>query len=140
MSGYLASILAGWFMAQGGKYLLSSLRSRNFKDLHELYISGGMPSAHSATVVALMTYIGLQDGFSSGLFGLATLFAGIVMYDAVMVRRSSGKQGEALEALTWELKTTVKAPKIAKGHEPLEVLAGVIVGIVVGIVVFIATR
>ena len=44
------------------------------------------------------------------------------MYDAVMVRRSSGEQGTAIQELIKELKSKVIIPRAAKGHTPEEVL------------------
>lgn len=98
-----------------------------------------MPSAHTATVIALLTLIGFRDGVGSGLFALATLFATIVMYDAVMVRRSSGEQGRAIQLLIKEQGSLVKMPRAAKGHEPLEVFVGALLGMLIGAVVFLAT-
>ncbi len=99
-----------------------------------------MPSAHSATVVAVTTIIGLEEGFSSAIFGLAVTFAGVVMYDAVMVRRSVGEQGASIQQLIKESKSKVKLPRAAKGHTPLEVLVGSVLGVIIGVVVFIATK
>jgi hypothetical protein len=99
-----------------------------------------MPSAHSATVAALVAVVALRDGLSSGLFGLAALFAAIVMYDAVMVRRSSGEQGIAIQQLIKEQKSAVALPRAAKGHNPLEVAVGALLGVVIGMVVFLATN
>lgn len=139
MSPYLIAALAGWVASQGAKYVIKVARTGSLGDYRQLYISGGMPSAHSATVVAIAMMIGLRDGVESGLFGLAALFAGIVMYDAVMVRRSSGAQGLVLRKLLKETNSGIQAPKVAKGHEPLEVLAGAAIGAVVGYVVFLVT-
>lgn len=139
MSPYLLAILGAWFAAQGAKYVSSIVRTRKVTDWRQLYISGGMPSAHSATVIAVTTVIGLKDGFESGLFGLAVMVSVIVMYDAMMVRRSSGAQGEALTALITEVKSVLVAPKIVRGHQPLEVVAGALVGVAVGYIVFLAT-
>lgn len=94
-----------------------------------------MPSAHSATVMAVLIVIGFKDGFGSAVFGLALLFASVVMYDAMMVRRSSGEQGLALTALIKEQKSKVRLPRVAKGHTPFEVLGGAVVGVLIGIVV-----
>jgi acid phosphatase family membrane protein YuiD len=102
-------------------------------------MSGGMPSSHSATVVAMATIIGLHDGIGSGLFALSALFALIVMYDAMKVRRSSGEQGEAIRELIKEQKSKVKLPRAAKGHTPMEVIAGASLGFVVGVIVFLLT-
>lgn len=136
---YLIAIAAGWVIAQGAKYIVVVVRTRSFKDLRQLYVSGNMPSAHSATAVSLLSVIALKDGVGSGLFGLAALFAAIVMYDAVMVRRSVGEQGEAIQALIKEQKSKVALPRAARGHTPLEVVGGALVGLVVGSVVFFAT-
>lgn len=141
LSPYLIAVIVGWVVAQGLKYVFAVLKSKDMiGNLRQLYLSGNMPSAHSATVVALATVIGLIDGIDSAIFALAALFAGVVMYDAIMVRRSSGEQGVALQQLIGELKSKVLLPRAAKGHTPVEVLAGLIIGIIVGFVVFIATK
>ncbi len=140
ISPYIAAIILGWVVAQGSKYVVTSLKERTFRSFRHLYLSGNMPSAHSATVAALLTVIALKDGTESGLFGLATLFAAIVMYDAVMVRRSSGEQGLAIQQLIKEQKSRVKIPRTAKGHKPLEVAVGATIGVVLGAVVFLATK
>jgi len=140
ISPYIIAIIAGWLVAQGVKYILVAIKQRRFDHIRQLYLSGNMPSSHSATVVALVVLIGLKDGVDSGLFGLAVLFASIVMYDAVMVRRSSGEQGIAIQELIKEQKSAVALPRAAKGHTPVEVLVGAILGAVIGLVVFLATR
>jgi uncharacterized protein len=135
-------ILAGgfaWLIAQGLKYLIVSIKAKNVRQFRQLYLSGNMPSAHSATVIALVTTIGLIDGTDTAVFALALTFAAVVMYDAVMVRRSSGEQGAAILAFFKEVKTKITPPRVAKGHSPLEVVAGAGLGVLVGVVVFLAT-
>lgn len=99
VSAYLIAIAAAWVVAQGAKFLIESVRRRGPIDYKSLYSSGDMPSSHTAAVIALMTVVGLKNGIDSAVFGIATLFAAIVMYDAVMVRRSSGEQGAAIREL-----------------------------------------
>lgn len=140
LTPYFIAIIAAWLIAQGVKYLLVAIKNRSFDHVRQLYLSGNMPSAHSATVAALVTVIGLKDGVDSGLFALAALFAGIVMYDAVMVRRSSGEQGVAIQQLIKEQKSSIALPRAAKGHTPVEVLVGACLGVVIGLVVFLATK
>lgn len=140
LSPYIIVIIASWIVAQGAKYIAAVATTRDIKSFRHLYLSGNMPSAHSATVVSLATMVGLRDGFDTALFGIAALFAGIVMYDAVMVRRSVGEQGGAIQSLIQMSKLDVALPRAAKGHKPLEVLVGAIVGLAIGVVVFIATR
>ncbi|MCY1364656.1 Divergent PAP2 family protein [compost metagenome] len=139
-SPYTIALISGWVVAQGAKYVIMVIRHRSFDHLRQLYLSGNMPSAHSATVVALVVVIGFRDGVDSGLFGLAALLASIVMYDAMMVRRSSGEQGKAIQQLIKEQKSNVELPRAAKGHTPVEVLIGGVLGGIIGVVVFLATK
>lgn len=141
LSPYLMAVVAGWLIAQGLKYILVALKNRNFDHIRQLYLSGNMPSAHSATTVALATVVGMRDGVDSALFAIAALFAGVVMYDAIMVRRSVGEQGVALETLIKLAKNKAMViPRAARGHTPLEVLVGALLGGIIGLVVFFATN
>jgi len=140
ISPYIVVIITAWVVAQGAKYFVGAIQTRSFRRFRQLYSSGDMPSAHSASVVALTTVIGLTDGLASPIFALAVLFASIVMYDAVMVRRSSGEQGAALQQLLKDMKSKIVNPRAAKGHTPAEVLAGALLGLIIGVVVFFATK
>lgn len=140
MSPYLISIVASWIAAQGVKYVAVVIRTRSWSHLRQLYLSGNMPSAHSATVVSVATTVMLKDGIDSAVFGLATLVAGVVMYDAMMVRRSVGEQGRAIQEVIRKGRFAIPIPRAAKGHTPAEVLAGAILGVVIGVVVYIATK
>ncbi|OYX36656.1 hypothetical protein B7Z00_04530 [Candidatus Saccharibacteria bacterium 32-50-10] len=135
-SPYIIAAAIAWISAQVTKYVVASARAKNFRQFKHLYVSGNMPSAHSATVTSLTTMVGLIDGFDSPLFAIALTFAAVVMYDAVMVRRASGEQGAALVQLFGELKSKIALPRVAKGHTPAEVLAGSLLGLVIGLIVF----
>ena len=135
LSPYLIAIAVAWIVAQGAKYAVKAVREKSLRHVRQLYLSGSMPSAHSASVVALLVAVGWIDGVNTAVFAVAALFAAIVMYDAVMVRRSSGEQGVALRELLKEQNSKVQVPRVAKGHTPLEVLAGAALGMAVGIVV-----
>ena len=139
ISPYIWAIIAGWIVAQGLKYVVVAIKTKSLKHLRQLYLSGNMPSAHSATAISLLTVIGLKDGLESGLFGLAALFSAIVLYDAMMVRRSVGEQGKAIQQLIKAEKAKIALPRAAKGHTPLEVFVGSILGLLIGLVVFFAT-
>ena len=139
LSPYILAVIAGWVIAQGAKYVIKVIQTGDVSQIRQLYLSGNMPSAHATSVASLLTVIGMIDGVDSGLFALAALFAAIVMYDAVMVRRSSGEQGKAIQLLIKESKSTIQIPRAAKGHTPIEVLVGALLGIVIGIVVVLAT-
>ena len=140
LSPYIVAIVLGWVVAQGAKYVLHAIKHKDLTAFRQLYVSGNMPSAHSATSVALLTLIALRDGVDGAIFAVAALFTAIVMYDAVMVRHSSGTQGLALQALIKEQKSKVKLPRAVKGHTPAEVLVGALLGVLIGSVVFLATK
>ena len=133
-----------WVISQGLKqvfYLMGRNRRIFTGDTNpKILLSGGMPSAHSAIVVSMAVFLGLQDGLNSSVFGLSVWLSIIVMYDAMMVRYSSGMQGEALNNLIVEQGSKLKKLRVAHGHTPVEVLAGALIGAVVAIVVFFATK
>lgn len=139
LSPYIIAGLAGWIVSQLAKYVVASIKARRLASLRQLYLSGHMPSAHSATTVAVLVVIGIHDGISSGLFGLAAVFTSVVLYDAMMVRRSSGEQGIAITALIKERKSLVPLPRVAMGHTPTEVMVGTLLGIAVGTAVALLT-
>lgn len=139
-SPYIIAIILSWVLAQGTKYVITVVRHRSLKGFRQLYLSGNMPSAHSATVVAVAALIGLEEGVDSAIFGLALTVAGVVTYDAVMVRRSVGEQGVSIQRLIRETGSKAQLPRAAKGHTPLEVLVGALLGLLIATVVYIATK
>lgn len=145
---YIVTPLLAWAIAQGLKHVFVSYNRKrkvigqpgqNKNTMLIIAPSGGMPSAHSATVVALAVIIGLVEGVESPVFAVAALFAAVVMYDAMMVRYSSGEQGEAVLSILNTMKANIKKPKVAKGHLLSEVLAGAGIGLTVAVVVFLIT-
>ncbi len=139
---YLLVAASAWLLAQSTKRLLNLLgyNKRVFRDGESaLFLSGGMPSGHSATVVALSMSIGLMEGFDTTTFAISGILAVIVMYDAMKVRYSSGVQGDTINSLIKEQKSHIAKVRVAHGHTPLEVVAGALVGAVVASVVFFAT-
>jgi acid phosphatase family membrane protein YuiD len=134
-SPYIVAVLAGFIASQLIKAIIAVTQHKNRGIRANMFVSGGMPSSHSTTVIAVWTTILLVDGVGSGLFGLASAVALVILYDAVKVRRSSGEQGVALIALLKEQRSAVKVPRVAMGHTPVEVLAGAILGVLVGFVV-----
>ena len=140
ISPYLIALTAAWIIAHVIKYAIASVKGRQLDFAHQLFISGGMPSSHAATSVAVWAVILFRDGASSGLFGLATLATLIICYDAVKVRRSVGEQGRAIQQVIEKQHLKIVLPRAAKGHTPVEVFAGSVLGFLIGLVVFIATK
>ena len=137
------SAASGWFTAQILKIFTGRFRNRKkkFNLLDALFGTGGMPSSHSAAVMALCTSIAIRFGFGSPLFAIAGLLCIIVMNDATGVRRETGKQSKALNLILKDLFTD--SPDKEKldenfreliGHTPLQVVCGAITGIVVAVV------
>lgn len=73
----------------------SLLYSRKF-DLGSAIQPGGFPSTHSSAVVAAATSLALERGFSDSIFGMAVVFASLVMYDAQGVRREVGNHAKTI--------------------------------------------
>lgn len=132
---YLYVPLIVFAIAQCIKFLLAMFRGEYRPSL--LFASGGMPSVHSATVASLATVALIEGGVASPLFGIAGVFAAIVIYDSLGVRRAAGEQAKVLNILISDLSSSgaVKVPgkyghlREVLGHRPLEVLIGMILGI-----------
>lgn len=131
---YLLAPLFAWLIAQVLKNVLNTSRQGSAGIAGRLR-SGDMPSAHSAVVISLASVIFFHEGFSN-LFAVVLWFAAIIVYDALVARRSIGEQGNALLRLI-EKSPFAKdpLPRVAIGHKPLEVLVGAFIGAVVGGVV-----
>jgi acid phosphatase family membrane protein YuiD len=129
----LALALLAMMSAQAFKFVRSLVR-RNRPDFTRLIGTGGMPSAHSASVTALAVGVGLSEGWGSSVFGLATFFALITMYDATGIRRAAGRQARILNQLAEGLREHHKLDleRLAEllGHTPLEVVVGALYGAV----------
>lgn len=68
-------------------------------DVKALIQAGGFPSSHSSATVACATLLGLERGLSDPIFGLALVYAGLVMYDAQGVRREVGIHARTMNKL-----------------------------------------
>lgn len=104
---------------------------------HHFVESGGMPSAHSAMVAALVVSLGITQGWSSAMLAMAVAFACIVIYDAVGVRRATGYQSVILNRIVDDIYKSgrMSSDKLHEfmGHTPVEVCMGIVLGIIVAI-------
>jgi hypothetical protein len=105
-----------------------------------VFSAGGMPSSHTAAVIALTTAIGIMDGLQSSAFAISVVVSSIIMFDAAGVRRQAGEHAVILNRLIRQQKDTFRssinngeALKELLGHRPLEVIWGGFVGVGVGI-------
>jgi len=134
----LICAMLGWFIASFVKVVIILVRERRF-DFRKMYASGGMPSAHSATVSSLASAVAKTDGFMSTGFAIAFMFAFIVMYDASGVRRAAGEQARILNKLVdnlFENKPVYLKKNLKEliGHTPLQVIIGALLGILIVLV------
>ena len=155
ISNYVIDVgFLAWFAAQLLKTILAYIPSR--KIIWERMVgSGGMPSSHSALVCAVSVGVAKKLGYASPEFALSLAMAGIVMYDAMGVRRAAGEQAKVLNKMVIDIKEIFQMLKeefdaLARGedapeerggpnkrlkeflgHTPLEVLCGAALGILI---------
>lgn len=127
-----------WFVS-GVLKVLVELRVYKRLSLKRVMGAGGMPSSHTATVVALMVSLGAFDSLKSPVFALAVIFTIVVIHDAVGVRLETGKQSKVLNAIINETETFKELDfetqlKEYVGHTPSQALMGAIVGLIVALV------
>lgn len=128
----LVAPFAGWIVAQFIKFIFT-LRKDGIS-LHDAIQSGGMPSSHTAIMSSISAAIGITEGIDSVAFALSIALTAIVIYDATGVRRTTGEQTVAIKSIA--KKVGIKAPMLphdARGHSPIEVVAGALVGTITGI-------
>ena len=129
--------LVAWFLAQVIKVILDLILTRKF-DWHRFVSSGGMPSSHSAFVMACTTAVARTEGLGSPLFGVCVVMAAVVMYDACNVRRSAGDTAKLVNQLLRHVEKLTAEDfaddlKIIMGHTPLQVAAGALLGLGIGL-------
>lgn len=128
----LWAAMISWAIAQGSKIILTLITEKRF-DATRIVGTGGMPSSHSALVMALTFSVGKYNGFGSPLFAMALIFSFVVMYDAAGIRRAAGKQAEIINMLLLKHEVPdMEKLKELLGHTPLEVFVGGLLGIAVG--------
>ncbi|VWX36315.1 divergent PAP2 family protein [Exiguobacterium oxidotolerans] len=127
----LLAAFTAWFIAQAAKLITGVIKNKTF-DLEIMFASGGMPSSHSSTVVALAVVIGFQEGFGSSLFALATIFAVIIMYDATGVRQAVGLQAKLLNDYFKGIRHDTPLLNELVGHTEFQVFVGMLLGLAVG--------
>ncbi|MBI3152571.1 MAG: divergent PAP2 family protein [Chloroflexi bacterium] len=130
----LIAVLTAWLLAQILKIPTEYLRSRRWM-WAMLFAPGGMPSSHSALMVAGTLATGLYHGFDTPVFAMAVAITMIVTHDAAGVRRQAGMHAERINVLFEELLKghmwDENELKEVIGHTPLEVIGGIILGLIV---------
>lgn len=129
---FLASVIA-----QGLKIVAGIAKRRKFS-FYWLLSTGGMPSSHSAAVVALAVCAGKKLGFSSPFFAFSIIFALITMFDAQTWRRSIGVQAKILNEIMEDIQEHKRVEQYRLrelvGHTPREVFIGALIGIIIPVI------
>ncbi len=139
---FWASLIAN-VIAQSVKPIFTYLTTKEF-NLKQAFASGGFPSSHTATVAALTTSVGLNEGFDSSIFAVTLAFSLIVMYDAINVRYYAGKNIELTKTLIQDLANHQifdsdnpiydEKLKIVLGHKKIEAVGGLILGCLIALI------
>ena len=126
--------IVSWFVAQVLKTIINFILLGKLQ-LERMWGDGGMPSAHSATVCAMVIAAARSEGVSSAIFAVASVVAIITMHDAMGVRLETGRQAviindivEAFNSLASEKLPEAKLKEFV-GHTPLQVIAGILLGV-----------
>jgi hypothetical protein len=135
----LITALISWGLAQIIKVPLHYLRTRKWNWVLLLSV-GGMPSSHSALVVAVAVSTGLHAGFDSIVFAVAAAIAMIVVYDSTGVRRQAGIHAQKINVLVSELleghPISEKELLEVLGHTPREAIGGVVWAVFISLVIY----
>ncbi len=133
----LIAVLGAWLLAQAMKIPFEYFRTRRW--MWAMFLAaGGMPSSHTALMVAGTLSVGLHYGFDHPLFAIAVGVTMIIAHDAAGIRRQAGKHAERINLLFGELlhghMWSEDELKEVIGHTPLEVIGGILLGLLVAIV------
>ena len=137
----LLIVFIAWLVTQTIKLIVFWVINKKFVP-ERFFGDGGMPSSHSAVVASLATAIGLQSGWDSPLFAVATVLAVIVMHDATGVRQETGKQAKVINDLVKMLQakergemTPAETLKEFVGHTGPQVFVGMLCGILIAVII-----
>lgn len=141
MNKYLIVCFTSLILCQIIKFAIESIKIRKLRWRRLFNGSGGMPSSHSSFTSALTMTVFLIDGPTSTFFAISLVFSLIIMYDALGVRLESEKQAEAINHLVKKLINKPSKEGFIKlkeeiGHEPSEVLMGIVLGVAVSLIYF----
>lgn len=136
--------LMAWATAQLLKVIINTItyfiRKSKGKETKKVTFStflklGGMPSSHTATVIALSASLAFTEGWNSPIFAVSGVFAFITMFDAVKVRLPVEKLTEAFNALQNKVSgEDAEEVKKVEGHTIPEIIGGFFVGALISFI------
>ncbi len=124
-----------WGLSQIAKVLFGLARV-GLSDINRvtwrLIWAGGMPSSHSAFAVSTVVLVGLTEGTSHAVFGVAFVFAAVVLYDRAKLYHIYEVLQQRFPALS-EAAAADPVLRDLVGHTPMQVLVGTIIGALSGL-------
>jgi hypothetical protein len=130
---FLSVVIAG-VLSQLIKIIIYIVKYHQEFHWKDLFVTGGMPSTHSAFVCSLAVAVGIVQG-ASDMFILSLLIAVIVLRDAMGVRRTAGEEGKTINKIIKAEKLKIPQVHYSLGHKPIEVIVGSVIGIITAIIV-----
>lgn len=122
---WLITAPTAWLVGESAKIAVSKLQRDRSKLRYGNY--GGVISTHSTIVSAITALVGVREGISSPIFGVAAAFAFIVVIDAVVLRRQLGHYAAAINQLMKDRPNWTPLRERV-GHSPSEIVAGLLLG------------
>lgn len=134
-NGILLCSITAWVIAQIIKTIID-WRINHRLNLRRMISNGGMPSAHTAVVVAMAVMIAFREGVGSTAFAISFALTAIVINDAVGVRYHTGEQSKVINKILHRMLVegkplTDESLQELVGHTPTEAFFGAVIGLVV---------
>jgi hypothetical protein len=142
----IAAVISS-FLAQFMKIIITYSEGKNFQ--WNLFFSpGGNPSSHTSAMTTLTLLLGARYGFNSPYFSIAFVLSGIIIVDALSVRREVGEHSKTLNEIFADKILDKRLHKIVDvkifreliGHTVLEVFTGFLLGILVAVLDLVIIR
>ena len=132
MTYYFIAPIIGWFASGTIKYIINYFRYGGKAKEH--IGTGGFPSTHTTVITSPTVLIGLKEGFTSPIFGLAVAVMIIVIMNATSLRREVGKHAEILNKIINKERSNTDNSFIKQrekvGHSWIEIIGGLVLGII----------
>lgn len=132
---YFIAPIIGWFVSGTIKYIINYFRYEGKAKEH--IGTGGFPSTHTTVITTPTVLIGLKEGCTSPIFGLAVGVMIIVIMNATGLRREVGKHAKILNKIINKERSntdnsfTKQREKI--GHSWVEIIGGLILGTIIAL-------
>lgn len=118
---YVIAPFLAWVIAGGLKYIINHVHYGNAR---ERIGNGGFPSNHTTIMTTTVMLIGMEEGFSSAMFGLGVTITFIVIIDAAGLRLHVGRHARVINSMT----TDDERLRESMGHKPIEIVGGLVLG------------